>query len=115
MNQKTMISITLMAAFTIAIVTASTGIKAEAYTADLNAATSGAYNTAKNVRVATFAMETCTNQMNAGDYSHVDACASLIKTFDKYMTLAVTEGNSNIQEITGYGQQGLVGSSGLVN
>ena len=39
----------------------------------------------------------------------------MTKTFDKYMTQAVTEANSDIQQITGYGQQGLIGSSGLVN
>jgi hypothetical protein len=49
------------------------------------------------------------------DYSHVDACISIIKTFDKYMSLAVSEANSDIQSVTGYGQQGLIGSSGLVN
>lgn len=78
--------------------------KAEAFTSDeLSAATAGGYNVAKNARIGTFAMETCTNQMTSGDLSHVDACMSLIKIFDKYMSQAVSEANSDIRSITGYG------------
>ncbi len=109
MNQKFIVM--LMAALTFAIVQ-----QAEAYTSDdLTGATTQAYNIAKNARISSFAMETCTSQMTAGDLSNVDACISMTKIFDKYMSLAVTEANSDIQQITGYGQQGLIGSNGLVN
>jgi hypothetical protein len=92
-----------MAAFVIAITSA--GIeKAAAYTSDeLTTATTGAYNVAKNARISAFAMETCTSQITMEDYSHIDACISIIKTFDKYMSLAVSEANSDIQSVTGYG------------
>ena len=88
MNQKTMISTMLMAALTFAIVSVGIGTRtAVAYTSDeLTTATTGAYNVAKNARISAFAMETCTNQMTAGDLSHVDSCISLIKIFDKYMS-----------------------------
>ena len=112
-----MISITLMAAFTIAIVgIAGQTAGAYAYTSDdLATATSQAYNVAKNLRISSFAIETCTNQMTAGDMSHVDACISMMKIIDSHLSQAVTEANSDIQSITGYGQSGLIGSSGLVN
>ena len=105
MNQKTMISITLVAAFTIAIISAANrNENAEAYDVEsLSAATAGAYNVAKNARISSFAMETCTNQIQMQDYSNVDACAAVIKTFDKYMSQAVSEANSDIQKITGFG------------
>jgi hypothetical protein len=115
MNQKTMISITLMAAFAIAIVSAGM-TRAEAYTSDdLSTSASQAYHIVKNLHISTFAIQTCTDQMTSGDLSHVDACISMMKIIDNHMSQAVSEANSNIQEITGYGQQGLVGSSGLVN
>ena len=99
----------LMAAISVFAIVQQT----EAYTSDdLSAATAGAYNVAKNMDISSFAMETCTHQIAAGDYSNIDACASLVKIFDKYTSLAVAEANSDIQQITGYGQQG---SNGLVN
>lgn len=95
---------------------AAIGQAAQAYTVDdLSAATTQGYNVAKNARISAFAMETCANQMTAEDNSNVDACISIIKTFDKYMSLAVAEANSDIQKVTGFGQQGLIGSNGLVN
>jgi hypothetical protein len=114
MNQKTMISATLMAALTIAIVSA--GTRAEAYTSDdLSTSASQAYHIVKNLHISTFAIQTCTDQMTSGDLSHVDACISMMKIIDNHMSQAVSEANSDIQSITGYGQSGLVGSSGLVN
>ena len=86
------------------LVSAGLFVSVEAYTNDeLSNAIAGAYNIAKNARVGTFAMETCTNQLTIGDMSNVDSCINVTKIFNKYMSLAVSEANGDIQKITGYG------------
>ena len=94
-----------MAAFSIiAIIGTANSVQVQAYTSDeLTTATSQGYNIAKNARIGTFAMETCTNQLAMKDMSNIDACMSFMGIFDKYMSMAVSEANSDIQKITGYG------------
>lgn len=96
----TAITVTALVLFSVSVATGNV----QAYTSgDLTAATTQGYNVAKNARISAFAMETCANQMTAGDLSNVDACISITKTFDKYMSLAVAEANGDIQKVTGYG------------
>lgn len=103
MNQKI---IMLMAAFSIfAIVGTNVSLgKVQAYTADeLSASAATAYHMTKNLGISTFAVQTCTNQIESGDMSNVDACISIINTFDKHVSQAVSEANSDIAKVTGYG------------
>lgn len=101
MNQKI---IMLMAAFSI-IAIVGTGLgKVQAYTSDeLSATATEAYETAKYLRVTNLAIETCTNQLNNGDYSNLDSCISIGKIMNNHMSQVMTEANSDIVKITGYG------------
>jgi len=93
----------LIAAVAVLLLTAGTAAQVQAYTnSEITDATTQAYNIAKNARVGTFVIETCTNQLTAGDLSHIDACMNFVRTFDKYLSLALSESNSDVQQITGY-------------
>ena len=91
-----------MAALSVIAIVGIQATNVNAYTANsLGTTATEAYDTVKNVRVATFAMETCTNQMDSGDYSNIDACASIIKTMNSHMAQVVAEANSDIAKVTG--------------
>ena len=78
--------------------------KVEAYTAtSLDEGIAASTHLTSSLRMATLAIETCTSQIGVGDYRNVDTCISLMKTFDKYVSIAMTESSTDIQKITGYG------------
>jgi hypothetical protein len=102
MNQKTMISITLMAAFSIAIV--STGMKAEAYTSEqLQSGISQSAHATSLLRIGTLVLENCASQASSGDYSNMDACLNFTEVFDRHITAMMGETKGDIQSITGLG------------
>ena len=94
-------SITLVAALTFAIVSVEIGIeKATAYTSsELTTSMSKMYNIAKVARVGVLTMESCTNQIEASNYTNADACINFGNIFEKHMSAAASEANEDIQKI----------------
>jgi len=104
MNQNTMISITLVAALTFAIVGIAGNATAYAYTPEeLQAGISQSAHATSLLRIGTLVLENCASQASNGDYSNMDACLNFTEVFDRHISAMMGETKGDIQSITGLG------------